>query len=247
MSRSAQVLLLTFATFLAYVWLNLPMLHPYSLQAFAACVLAYFLLKKLNKSRLFPLLPRTSADELTLTLFAILLLVGATGLTQSFFFPLIYLYLFLLSISLDAVTAICVSLELVLFFYAQSISLSTPEITHLISLPLLQIFFLFAKHQYQEAQKHKQLVEIESRELVTFQENLEYEDLWQGYLVNFIKLFLRPKLEIVRKTSVNLGHTPHLAINEQLNHIQLEIEKLLRYVEQKNQQKRQQDDWETKF
>jgi len=236
MSRAAQVILLTLATFLSFAWLNIPELAPYSLQAFAACILAYFFLKKLNKSKLFPVLPKTTADELTLTLFAILLLVGATGLTSSLFFPLIYLYLFFLSISLDAFTAIAISLELILFFYAQIETFTNPEIAHLISLPLLQIFFLFARHQYQEAKKHKQLVEIESQELVSFQDALQYEDLWQGYLINFISQFLKPRLEILRKTTITLNPTANQALNNQLNQIQLEIEKLIRYVKQKNQQ-----------
>lgn len=238
MSKAGQILLLTLAVFLAYLWLSIPVLAPYSLQAFAGCILAYFILKKFNDAK-FWILPNTTADEMTLALFAILLLVGATGLTSSWFFPLIYLYLFFLSLSLDTFVAISVSLQLILFFYAQighnlPSSLSQAEITHLISLPLILIFFLFAKHQYQEAQKHKTLVKIESEQLDIISQDLLTENQWQDYILNFLNNFLYPELENLRQqnamTTDKQGLARDQTTNQQLDKIQTELEKLINNI-----------------
>lgn len=258
MSKAAQIILLTLSIFLAYLWLSIPSLGHYSLQAFAACILAYFILKKFNDAKVW-ILPETTADEMTLALFAILILVGATGLTNSWFFPLIYLYLFFLCLSLDTFVAISVSLELILFFYAQSNSFTQAEITHLISLPLILFFFLFTRRQYQEAKKHKALVKIETAQLEQISQDLVTENQWQNYVLQFLDQFLRPSLEKLHQTSLAeqnskqkrgsnldsdlaLGSDSNLAsasyqnqnlslTEQQLNTIQTEINKLLANIQ----------------
>ncbi len=228
MSKAAQIILLTLAIFLAYLWLSIPALSPYSLQAFSACILAYFILKKFNDAKVW-ILPETTADEMTLALFAILILVGATGLASSLFFPLIYLYLFFLCLSLDTFVAISVSLELILFFYAQSSGFTQAEITHLISLPLILFFFLFTRHQYQEAKKNKALVKIETAELEQISQNLIIENQWQNYVLQFLDQFLRPSLQKLEQTQLSKENL--ILTQQQIATIQTEIGKLLANIQ----------------
>lgn len=211
MSALAQTIALSGAIIVAYLWLSIPALEQYSLQVFALCILLYFILKKINDAHIWELLPTTAVDEMVLTTFAFLILVGGTNGTQSVFFPLMFVYLFFVSMTLRQFAAITITLEVILFFYALapgSALITNPNInwSHLISLPVVMTFYLFAKYQYEQARANQTLVEIENNEIHSYQIFLqEKENEVQALkadnhqtastFVSFLQHYLQPKLE----------------------------------------------------
>ncbi|MGD9128874.1 MAG: hypothetical protein PVJ09_00040 [Candidatus Woesebacteria bacterium] len=176
-----QTLFISLAVVLAYIWLKIPWLAHYSLQAVALFILLYFVLKKLNKAKIW-LLASTAVDELSLVTLALLILIGSTGQTDSFFFPLIYIYLFFLIFTTSVSTAIIINLELMLFYYALAQENSLALFSQLLSLPLILVFFLYAKNRYLQVEKDKKIIALEEKTIQKYQEYVkeqqeEIEDL----------------------------------------------------------------------
>jgi hypothetical protein len=265
---AGQILALSAAIVVAYVWLSLPPLAEYSLQAFAGCILLYFLLKRINQARLWELLPSTAVDEMTLVSFAFLLLVGGSQGTQSVFFPLIFVYLFFVSMTMNLITAIVISLETMIFFYALTPSATQLNLSHLFSIPVVMIFFLFAKYQYDQAQYQQNLAEIEAEEIHSYQVflNSKTQQLDQSqqqtqrlsqYLISFIQHYLQPKLEQIKRmldmdyaesTAGNAEETGlkrnrtsinQASIKGQLTLIEVQLEKVVSKLGNRKLEKRQ--------
>ncbi len=236
-SSLAQILALSAALITAYIWLNVPTLEQYSLQVFALCILLYFILKKLNDAAVWEILPTTAVDEMVLVTFAFLILIGGTNGTESIFFPLIFIYLFFLSMTMKLPTAIALSLEVLLFFYALSPSPIPSPI--LINIPVVMTFFLFAKHQYEQAKEKQAIIEIESNELTSYQIYLQQKDHeldqandkiwgWVEFLNSFVFSFLQPKIDNL----IEMVDYPQnrQAVKGQLTLIRLELEKLKQHL-----------------
>ncbi|GEM_PF-405928 len=232
----AQTLVLSAGIILAYVWLKIPVLAQYSLQAFAGCILLYFILKKLNDARVWELLPKTAVDEMTLVTFAFLILIGATGGTTSVFFSLIFVYLFFLSMTMHRWTAIIITLLILLFFYTLNPSLtSSLNLSHLVGIPLVMVFFLFARYQHQQAKDKQTLINIEKNEVYSYKVYLQQKESelkkaenttwdWLYFFESFLFGFVQPKLDqLIEMSSFPQNQK---AIKGQLTLIRLELEKL---------------------
>lgn len=136
---------------LAYFWLQIPFLSQYSLQMFALLVVMFLITKRFKKAKLWHILPDMASIETILITFSFLLLIGATGDTSSWFFPLAYINLFFLVMASETPTAIVATLAMMLFFYALSPELKVGTIQVLIALPIMLAIFLFARKEYDEA------------------------------------------------------------------------------------------------
>jgi hypothetical protein len=169
MKTAHHSLILSLAICLVYVWLKLPFLSPYSLQLFAVVVLLYFVIKKIHKASIRQLLPAQASIEMAIITIAFLLLIGATGNIQSVLFALSFVHLFLLALKTDLVTACIVTLEIVLFHFALTPQASLAELSFLVSLPVVMIFFLFAKQQYFKAFTQQQKLASQQAQLVQTQ------------------------------------------------------------------------------
>ena len=232
----AQTLALSASIVVAYIWLSFPTFALYSLQAFAGCVLLYFILKKLNQAAIWELLPATAVDEMTLVTFAFLILIGNTGGTVSYFFALIFIYLFFVSMTMRFWTSIIITLETLLFFYALAPNLSSSlNLSHLISIPVVMTFFLFAKYQYDESKQKETLIKLDSDEINLYQKYVSQqtsqlvanEQTKQGiiqFFSSFLFDFMEKKLDLLLEM-IDFPQNRN-SIKGQLTLMRLEIEKI---------------------
>ena len=247
----AEILMLSASIIAAYVWLNIPALAQLSLQAFAGCILLYFILKKINDAKLWELLPKTAVDEMALVSFAFLILIGATDGTTSVFFSLIFVYLFFVSMTMNRWTAIIITLETLLFFYAINPDVTASlNLSHLASIPMVMVFFLFAKYQHEQAKAKQTLIEIENNEIYSYKVYLgkkeseleQAEDKtwdWLYFFESFLFGFLQPKLDQI----IEMSQFPQnqQAVKGQLTLLRLEIEKLKVKIKQLQKNAQQTD------
>lgn len=219
MSALMHGLSLLLAVFVAFVWLHIPVLSQYSLQVFALSIVLYLLIKRFKQSSIWHLAPGTMSIELALLTFAILLVVGFTGDTRSLLFSLSYVHLFFVVFAAEASTAIITTMAVVLFYYALSPSSNPQDLANLATLPLMLFFFIFAKAQYQQANRQE-------AQLKTDHETLTVTAHGSRQLKSFLLDFLKPKLEYL--TSL-LSHPQQnkQAIEGQLTLLQVEIEKIV--------------------
>lgn len=180
------------ATILAYWVLHYPEAHQYSLQIFSLGIILFFVTKRLGKAKLWHILPAEMTIELAILKFSFLFLIGATGLTHSPFFFLIYILLFFLVMSSTFITAISGCINIIIFIFALESVLGLNEIEILISLPALLFIFLFTKKQYDEVQLKQLLLEDEGKEL-------DKSNRKKQTLEVFIDNFLKPKLNFFSK------------------------------------------------
>lgn len=215
--------LLTIAISLAYWWLHVPELQPYSLQAFAGVALFYFLAKTLSKSRAWHILPAFMSVETALASLAFLLLIGATGNTSSWFYPLSYVHLFFITFSSQIGTSIWVTMMLMLFHYGLTPGIVQHELVSLATMPVVMVFFIFAKLQHQEVIEEKLIIQQEEAKL----NELESEEF---LFENFLSNFLQPKLIQLEKLAAypqNLN-----AVRAQLKAIAIEAKRLLAQLQE---------------
>ncbi len=247
MSALAQTLAMLTSVLAAFFWLAIPSLEQYSLQVFALCILLYFVLKKINQANIWEILPSTAVDEMTLTTFGFLILLGATAGTSSIFFPIIYIYLFFVSMTLEIEASIATTLGVILFFYLQNPSLNQQNLAHLLSLPLVMIFYLFAKFQYQQAKQQEevakqqqQLAQKEQQKANSYQVYLEeiHQELslakdndYQhvNYFLQFFEKFLLVKLQQIEQLVLTGTQANQGAIRGQIMLIKLQVEKILQF------------------
>ena len=228
-----HTLLMTGAVAFVYWWLHVLGLANYSLQLFVAVGLLYFLLKKLSLGKAWHVLPATMSIETALATIAFLLLIGATGNTTSWFYPLTYIHLFFVIFSSHVTTSIVVTLLIMLFHYGLSPSLVQHEWISLATLPIVMIFFIFAKLQHEEVVADELIIEKEEEKLT----RLEAEEFQAE---NFLQRYLQPKLNQVERLltggqSVNEQNSSGLRtagdnfelILAQIKAIQIEVERIL--------------------
>jgi hypothetical protein len=170
---------------IAYFWVKTPALVHYSLQAFFAALASYLILKRFKRaqspSAFWHLAPRFKNLEILLLTFAVLMLVTATGSLDSILFPLLYVLLFFMVFSTDDITSIVASSGLSLFFYSLTDLSAQSALASLISLPLVTVFFLLAKKQYDIAVR-------ESSQLFHQDDwNVSRSDSTGWFMVKFLK------------------------------------------------------------
>lgn len=190
MSAIKHAILLTMSVLAAYLYLQVPFLKHYSLQAFAFISALYLILQKKQKGRFYLILPEGSSANLALINFAFLLLTGASGSLASPFFALTFIELFFIALSAPAKTSLLLALEIMVFHFSLSIASSTnfvlavSELSNLIALPIVMIFYLFAKNQYEKAYHNHLLADAQARELNRAQLDDQAVDEFISSLIN---------------------------------------------------------------
>lgn len=227
MSALLHTISLLLAIALAYVWLHVPFLAPYSLQVFVGSIIIFLAIKRIKKSKLFHLVPGKTSAELAVITFAFLLVVGYTGDTQSLLFSLTYILLFFLVFSTQVSSAIITTAVVMLYLYALAPDPGTRDYVNLATLPLMLFFFIFAKAQYQQVTQEREQVAREEQALADTVNNTEQ---LHSFMVNFLK----PKLEYL---TTLLSHPAQnkQALQGQLTLLQVEIEKVVSRSEQRIQ------------
>lgn len=207
-----------------YFWLHVPLLTQYSLQAFSALTLLYFLVKALNRrqensqSKAWHFLPTYMSIETVLATMAFLLLVGATGNTSSWFYPLSYIHLFFVIFSSQIGTSIIVTLLIMLFHYGLSPDIVQHELVSLMILPIVAVFFIFAQLQHQDSVESKLLLRAEDEEIDQLTEE-------ESELETFLSDFLEPRLQQISKLSYYPNNLE--LIRTQIKLIQMKLKQTL--------------------
>lgn len=218
LSTFLHTLSLTAAIVFVYIWVHQPQLDRYSLQAFAGVGVLYFITKALTKSKAWHVLPTKMSIETSLATMAFLLLIGATGNTASWFYPLTYIHLFFIVFSSETITAIIVTILIMLFHYGVSPQLLQHEIVSILTLPIIMVFFLFAKNQHEEAVRDQLVISEEEEQL----HNLQSEEFKTE---NFLEFYLKPELEKAKQTIRDTNSLNLVATH--LDNIKAEVERLL--------------------
>jgi len=204
-----------------YWWLHIPALQPYSLQFFAGLGISYFILKKVSQTHAWHFLPAAMSLETIFAIAALLLLIGATGGTTSWFYPLTYLVLFIVIFSSHIFNSIFTTMIMMLFLYGTSSQLHQHELVAIFSLPIVMTFLIFAKLQHEEAITDRLVIKTEEIKI----DELEAEEF---QLQNFLTNFLSPKITQLEKFLEFPNNSQ--SVKTQLHLIKLEIEKLLKQI-----------------
>jgi len=226
MSSAAHAVSIVVAIALAYLWLQVPILHNHSLQIFALMMIAFFVIKRLRQAKMWHIAPDPGSLELSIITFSFLLLIGATGNTQSVFYPLGYLHLFFIVLACTVPTAIIATTTIMLFHYAVQPAFDMTHLQALIALPIMLVLFLFTKHQYDQS-RFKQNLLKEEKDVIDTLSMHEHE------LEKFVHEFLQPKLVSLHQLVSDLPQSDG-AINI-LRLIETESTKLLNKIKQPTQ------------
>ncbi|MEX0896121.1 MAG: hypothetical protein WDZ94_04285 [Patescibacteria group bacterium] len=203
---------------LAYVWLQVAAVQQYSLQVFAVLIIGFLSYKKIRGGQFWHVLPEHTSLEMGVLTFAFLLLIGATGNTQSAVYPLAYLHVFFIVMTSHPVTAIIATSGIMLFHYALDGAPGMHTLQAIISLTFMLSVFLFAKKQYDANKKRKIKLEIEDKQLALLMDQ-------ERTLEDFMQKFLEPRLKQLKV----LNEHPEenlTTISTQLDLIQTELEKI---------------------
>lgn len=219
MSAHLQTLLLATAIGAVYVWLHTPALSFYSLQAFSLIVILYFAVKRLSNSKFWHIAPTAHSTEMVLVTLAFLLLIGSTGNTNSFLYPLTYIHLFFLVFSTHLSTSLIIGPLLIAFHYALITGSIRTEIPELITIPLMVIFFLFAKHQYNEVVRERKIIEVDEKALSN---SLEKDQR----LTRLLTTFVVPKINQIKEMALYADKNRDAIIGQAFI-LQMEIGKFL--------------------
>jgi hypothetical protein len=241
----------------AYLWLSTPFLASYSLQAFAGTIFIYFIIKKLGNSRLHHIAPTPDSLEMPLMTFALLLIIGSTGLSQSIFYPLTYLYLLFLVMSAQVFTAVMTTLGLICLYFVLNPSYASHHLAALATLPLLLILFILAKHQHEELLIEKTHSERERKakdflskyvqdtqsSLNKLQQDKQHDSQELITLESFLESFLQPKVQYMLEL-IKTAET-RLVLESQLKLLATRIQEILDQVGVKSDKEPSRDPNET--
>lgn len=219
MSAHIQTLLLAITIGFVYWWLQIPALSFYSLQAFSIAVILYFVAKRISKDKVWHIAPATQSFEMILATFAFTILIGSTGSFSSMLFPLTYVNLFFLVFSTQISTSIITSLLLMIFYYALGGGSVSVALSETIAIPVLSIFFLFTKYQYNEVIREKKIIEGEEKALSNSLKK-------QSLITDLLTKFVQPKLSQIKELSLHADKNRD-AIIGQIFILQMEIKKFL--------------------
>lgn len=215
LSPLIQLLTIWLSLIAVFLWVQTPALTGFSLQAFALAMLLYFGLKRLARSKWSHLAPTPGSLEMPIITFALMLLVGSTGNTESVLFPLAYLHLFFLILSTETLTAVGSVAGLMLFHWALMSNPSLAGWTDIASLPILGLIFFFSKHQHGElvlakkaeaqAEAEKSMLERQATDQHQMINQLAQAEAMETALItdleSFLSEFMQPKIEYLRELS----------------------------------------------
>lgn len=232
MSAIKHAILLTMSVLAAYLYLQVPFLKHYSLQVFACCSALYLILQKQQKGRFYLILPDSSSANLALINFAFLLLAGASGSLASPFFAITFVQLFFIALVAPTKTSLLLALEIMVFHFSLSIAsssnfvLSMAELSNLIALPIVTIFYLFAKSQYEKAYSNHLLVDAQDREL-----NRAKRDY--RAITDFTRSLINRRLPML-EFLLSFPEKNKTAINSEVQILKQDLNVLLREIDQKD-------------
>lgn len=235
MSSIKHAILLTMSVLAAYLYLQVPFLKHYSLQVFALCSALYLILQKNQQGRFYLILPDSSSANLALINFAFLLLTGASGSLASPFFAITFVELFFIALVAPTRTSLLLALEIMVFHFSLSIAssanfiLAVAELSNLIALPIVMIFYLFAKSQYEKAYSNRLLVDAQTRELNRAQLDDQAVDEFVSSLINRRLPMLEFLLSFPEKNKI--------AILAEVQVLKQDLNTLIRQIDKKNPQK----------
>lgn len=196
-------------------WLAVPNLTDYALQAFAAALGLFFITKRLQKAQLWHVLPHTHSPELGLLTFAFYLLIGATGNLNSPLLPLSFIHTFIVVFTAGPYTAIATAGGAFLFHWYQEDMVSHLELVSLSIIPLLLVFFLFARRQY-DVLKYEEHMRLAESALFDKTENNLLTLVWS------LEQRIHPVLQTIHQEISELSTK-----NDQLHFIQKSVGTLL--------------------
>ncbi len=227
-----HAILLTMSVLAAYLYLQVPFLKHYFLQVFALSSALYLILQRKQKGCFTLFLPDHSSANLALINFAFLLLVGASGSLASPFFAITFVELFFIALTVPAKTALLLALEIMVFHFSLSIAtssnfiLSTAELSNLIALPIVTIFYLFAKSQYEKAYNNHLLIDAQNREL----NKAKHDD---QAVANFVTSLINRRLPML-EFLLSFPEKNQAALNSEIKILKQDLNLLLRQIDQKN-------------
>lgn len=232
-----HAVLLTMSVLGAYLYLQVPLLRPYSLQFFALITLLYLILQRRLSQGDFVLLPQAASANLALINLAFLLLVGSSGTLDSPFFALTFIQLFFLILSAESKTSLLIALEIMVFHFSlkaanmQGYDFSTSDWSNLLAIPIVTIFYLFGKIQYQRAYYRSLLLDAEARELWKARSDDQAVEEFVDSLLNKRLPMFEFLLSFPEKNSRQL--------NAEMKVLKGDLNKLLRSMQKKNLPKNQ--------
>jgi len=226
---------MTLTVVFAYVFLQTAELAKYSLQLFAIlCLLYWFLQKKQGKHFFYLFNEQASINVLALNL-AFLILIGNTQGLASAFFALTFVQLFFMALALENRLAILLSLELLLFYFGLALNrygvnfstvMSMTELNNLLAIPLVMVFYLFGKVQYQRLHYRTLLLDSEKQEKLTAQAD-------DQAVANFINNLLDKRLPMLEYL-LTFPNKNIVTINAEIQLLKNDLNTLLREIDHKN-------------
>lgn len=233
MSAVKHAILLTMSVLGAYLYLQVPFLRQYSLQAFALISVFYLIIQRQQRGKIYLILPENSSANLALINFAFLLLTGASGSLASPFFAITFVELFFLALTAPTRTSLLIALEIMVFHFSLSIavspnfSLSMAEMSNLVALPVVMIFYIFAKEQYQRAYRNSLIVDAEIRELNKAQSD-------DQAVAEFISSLLNKRLPML-EFLLSFPEKNKTALDGEIKILKKDLNTLTRRISEKNQ------------
>lgn len=203
----------------AYWWLTIPALNFYSLQAFAIACLIYFVLKAMNRGKIWHLMPTETSLEMVVATFAIMLLIGSTGNMASPLYALSYIHLFLLVFSSGYRTSLGITGVIMLFHIGLHSELTIELLGRVMTLPVIMFFFLFAKSQYEEAVRERGIIAFDEQSLADQEKQTEE-------LERFLSQFIIKKIMQLRSLAQDATINQQ-AILGQISLLEIEVERIL--------------------
>lgn len=150
---------------LVFFWRSVPSVSQYSLQIFCLVIGSFFIAKKLQKAKVWHILPKNSSLEMCVFTFATLLLIGTTGNTESVFYPFAFIHLFFLVLTAHPITATFTTFGIAVFHYALSPVHSTEFFIDTIILFVALGIFLVSKTHYDELTIMHNQAKLDSKQL----------------------------------------------------------------------------------
>ncbi|MFA6814188.1 MAG: hypothetical protein GX943_00490 [Candidatus Pacebacteria bacterium] len=231
-----QAVVMTLTVVFAYVFLQTAELSKYSLQLFAIlCLLYWFLQKKQGKHFFYLFNEQAAINVLALNL-AFLILIGNTQGLASAFFALTFVQLFFIALALENRLAILLSLELVLFYlglalnrYGLNLSsaMTMTELNNLLAIPIVMVFYLFGKVQYQRLHYHSLLLDSEKQEKLKAQAD-------DQAVADFINILLDRRLPMLEYL-LTFPNKNVVTINAELQLLKDDLSNLLKEINHKNE------------
>jgi signal transduction histidine kinase len=227
-----QAIVMSLTVVFAYVFLQTPELSGYSLQFFALLCIFYWFLQKKQGKQLFYLFKDQGSSNILILNLAFLILIGNTQGLASAFFALTFIQLFFVALALENRLAILLSIELILFYLGLALnryglilsnSMSMTELSNLMAIPVVTIFYLFGKVQYQRLHYHSLLLDSEKQEKFKAQANDKAVAVFINNLIDRRLPMLEYLLTFPHKNMVTI-HAEMKSLKEDLNRLMREID-----------------------